>query len=127
MDRQEMKLREKLAGTGVSVTRHGDDIILNMPSNITFESGDSSLSSGFGPVLNGVTMVLDEFDKTVIESAGHTDSDGYPDYNQALSERRARAVASALVAKGINSNRVSASGFGERMPVASNSTESGKS
>ena len=63
----------------------------------------------------------------MIESAGHTDSDGEPGYNQELSERRAMAVASALVAKGINAKRVSAAGFGERMPISSNDTESGKS
>ena len=52
MDQQEAKLRQKLAGTGVSVTRHGDDITLNMPGNITFQTGSADLNADFFKVLD---------------------------------------------------------------------------
>ncbi len=86
MDRQEAKLRAELEGTGVSVTRMGDNITLNMPSNITFATNSSDLSPAFFDVLNSVSKVLNEFEKTVVEVAGHTDSTGTDAYNQALSE-----------------------------------------
>jgi outer membrane protein OmpA-like peptidoglycan-associated protein len=126
MDRQEMKLREKLAGTGVSVTRKGDDIILNMPSNITFASGKSELQTEFGKVLDGVGMVVKEFDQTVIEVAGHTDADGDDAMNQTLSEARASSVATGLLQRGVGEKRLIAIGFGETRPVAANSTAEGK-
>jgi outer membrane protein OmpA-like peptidoglycan-associated protein len=126
MDNQEMKLRQKLAGTGVSVTRQGDNLILNMPSNVTFDSGQSTLKAAFDPVLDGVSMVLKEYDKTVIEVAGHTDSDGENAMNQALSENRASAVASGLYRNGIGERRIVALGFGEGRPVASNASDGGK-
>jgi outer membrane protein OmpA-like peptidoglycan-associated protein len=74
MDNQEKKLREQLQGTGVSVTRVGDEIILNMPGNVTFQTDSSDLNPQFFSVLDSVALVLQEFDKTIIEVAGHTDS-----------------------------------------------------
>ena len=68
----------------------GDNITLNMPGNITFATNSADLNANFYEVLNSVSMVLDEFDQTVIEVAGHTDSTGADAYNQQLSERRAR-------------------------------------
>ena len=92
MDRQEAKLREQLAGTGVSVTRVGDNLILNMPGNITFATNSADIRSGFYGVLNSVNLVLKEFDKTIVEILGHTDSTGSLAYNQTLSEQRAQSV-----------------------------------
>ena len=74
MDVQEAKLRQRLEGTGVSVTRMGDNITLNMPSGITFALNSADLNAGFYSALDGVSLVLKEFEKTVIEVAGHTDS-----------------------------------------------------
>ena len=58
MDNQEAKLRQQLQNTGVSVTRVGDNIILNMPSNITFDTDQSDIKPGFYGVLNSVALVL---------------------------------------------------------------------
>lgn len=126
MDVQEAKLRQKLEGTGVSVTRMGDNITLNLPSSITFASNSSDLNAQFYSALDGVSMVLKEYDKTVIEVAGHTDSTGTDQYNQALSERRAQSVASYLSSHGVVSKRLITVGAGEAHPVASNDTEQGK-
>ncbi len=126
MDRQEAKLRAELQGSGVSVTRIGDNITLNMPGNITFATNSSDLSPQFFNVLTSVSKVMKEFDKTVVEVAGHTDSDGSDAYNQSLSERRARSVSSYLQSQGISGQRMITVGMGESMPVADNSTPEGK-
>ena len=127
MDIQEKKLRDQLEKTGVSVTRKGDDIILNMPSNITFASNSADLNSNFHDVLNSVSLVLKEYNKTLIEIAGHTDSRGAPDYNQSLSQRRADSVMDYLASKGVKAERMIPVGGGEKHPVASNETDPGRS
>ena len=126
MDVQEAKLRQRLEGTGVSVTRMGDNITLNMPSSITFALNSSDLNAQFYNALDGVSMVLKEYNKTVIEVAGHTDSSGSDQYNQALSERRAQAVSSYLSSHGVQAQRLMPVGAGETHPVASNDSEQGR-
>ncbi len=126
MDRQEAKLRAQLQGSGVSVTRDGDNIILNMPSSITFKTDSAELKADFYDVLASVSLVLKEFDKTLIDIAGHTDSTGSNQYNQTLSERRADSVGQYFIAQGIPSVRILAKGYGETMPVATNSTAQGR-
>jgi outer membrane protein OmpA-like peptidoglycan-associated protein len=111
----------------VSVTRMGDNITLNMPSNITFALNSSDLNAQFFNALDGVSMVLKEYDKTVVEVAGHTDSSGSDQYNQSLSERRAQAVAGYLSSHGVKTQRLITIGAGEGHPVASNDTEQGRS
>ena len=126
MDKQEAELRAELQGTGVSVTRIGDNITLNMPGNVTFATNSSDLSPAFFDVLTSVSKVLTEYDQTVVEVAGHTDSSGSDAYNQSLSERRAGSVAQFLQSQGINNQRLITVGLGESMPVADNSTATGK-
>ena len=126
MDRQEARLRAELAGTGVSVHRNGDNITLNMPGNITFATNSSDLSPQFFDVLTSVAKVMDEFDKTIVEVAGHTDSTGTDAYNQALSERRADSVAQYLRTREVNPQRLITIGLGESMPVADNGTDAGR-
>ena len=125
-DRQEAELRAELEGTGVSVTRIGDNITLNMPGNITFATDSSDLSPAFFDVLNSVGKVLTEFDQTVVEVAGHTDSTGSDAYNQGLSERRANSVATYLRSQGIMTDRLITIGMGESRPIADNSTSAGR-
>ncbi len=126
MDQQEAKLRAELEGTGVSVTRIGDNITLNMPGHVTFATNSSDLSPAFFDVLNSVSTVLTEFDQTIVEVAGHTDSDGSIQYNQGLSERRAQSVAQFFRTQEIMEQRLITVGQGESRPVADNSTASGK-
>jgi outer membrane protein OmpA-like peptidoglycan-associated protein len=126
MDHQEAKLRERLQGTGVSVTRDGDSIILNMPSNITFDTGRDEIKPDFYETLNSVAIVLAEFDRTRVAVEGHTDSDGSEAYNMALSERRAASVAHYLTAQDLNPRRFIVEPLGESAPVASNGTAIGK-
>ncbi|MFK7898168.1 MAG: OmpA family protein [Myxococcota bacterium] len=126
MDYQDAKLREFLAGTGVQVIREGDEITLSMPSNITFATDSDQLSDSFLEIMHSVTLVLNEYDKTIIEVMGHTDSTGADAYNLELSQRRARSVGNHLASKGVNSMRILTEGFGEAYPVADNATEVGR-
>ncbi len=126
MDRQEAKLRAELERTGVSVTRIGDNITLNMPGNVTFATDSAGLNAEFFDVLNSVSLVVNEFEQTVIEVAGHTDSTGSDAYNQSLSERRAGAVAGYLQTREVRSDRIITVGMGESRPIASNDTATGR-
>lgn len=125
-DRQEARLRAQLEGTGVSVTRIGDNITLNMPGNITFGTNSADLNAGFFAVLDSVGLVVAEFNQTVIEVAGHTDSTGTDEYNQRLSERRAASVSAYLISRQALPERIIQIGLGESWPVADNSTDAGR-
>lgn len=126
MDVQEAKLRQKMKGTGVSVTRSGDQIILNMPNNVTFDSNASQLKPAGANTLSGVAMVLKEYEDTRVHIIGHTDSSGSRELNMRLSEQRAESVGTALITMGVDASRLSMSGVGPDQPVASNSTAAGK-
>lgn len=126
MDKQEAELRAELEGTGVSVTRIGDNITLNMPGNVTFATNSSDLSPAFFDVLNSVGKVLGEYEQTVVEVAGHTDSRGSDAHNQGLSERRAASVSTYLKGQGVIPQRVITVGMGESWPVADNATSAGQ-
>ncbi|WLR92653.1 OmpA family protein [Shinella zoogloeoides] len=126
MDTQESELRAQLQGTGVSVTRMGDRIILNMPSNVTFATDQDQVIPPFYPTLDSVALVLRKFEKTLIDVDGHTDSVGNAGYNQDLSERRANSVANYLASRGVDPRRMSAMGYGLERPIASNASESGR-
>jgi len=126
MDKQEARLKQQMAGTGVDVVRQGDNITLDMPGNVTFALDSADLNAQFFPVLDKVAATLKEYDKTVIEVAGHTDSTGSDAYNQQLSERRANSVASYLGSHGVQTQRMVTIGAGEGHPVASNDTAEGR-
>ncbi len=126
MDVQEAKLRQKMKGTGVTVTRSGDQIILNMPNNVTFDSNASQLKPAGANTLSGVAMVLKEYEDTRVHIIGHTDSSGSRELNMRLSEQRAESVGTALITMGVDASRLNMSGVGPDQPVASNSTAAGK-
>ena len=126
MDREDAKLRAQLQGTGVSVTRVGNQIVLNMPGNVTFASNSSDISSDFYAVLDSVALVLVEFDQTYVDVVGHTDSTGGAELNQRLSEQRANSVAQYLVSRNVQSERILARGVGPSSPIATNDTVEGR-
>jgi outer membrane protein OmpA-like peptidoglycan-associated protein len=127
MDQQDAKLRAQLRGTGVSVTKVGNQITLNMPGNVTFATNSSDISADFYDVLNSVALVLNEFDQTYVDVIGHTDSTGSLEYNQQLSERRASSVARYLKSQKVVSERILTRGMGPNSPIASNDTTEGRS
>jgi len=126
MDNQNAELRNELQGTGVSVTKSGSDIILNMPGNITFKSASADLSGDFFAVLNSVAKVLKKYEKTTIKVVGHTDSTGDYKANVALSRARAETVGKYLISQGVKSGRIHNSGVGPDEPIANNSSAAGR-
>ncbi|MBZ0163912.1 MAG: OmpA family protein [Notoacmeibacter sp.] len=126
MDSQEAELRAQLQGTGVSVTRVGNDLILNMPSNITFATDQDAVQASFYPTLNSVSLVLKKYRSTLVDVYGHTDSTGDDRYNLNLSQRRATSVANYLASQGIDGRRFYVTGYGESQPIAPNSTPEGR-
>ncbi len=126
MDEQEKKLKQQTAGTGVEVVRDGDNLVLDMPSNVTFATDSSNIDPMFRSTLDKVASTLTQYEKTYIDVMGHTDSTGTDAYNQALSERRASSVAGYLESRGVQSARIATKGYGESQPKESNATEEGR-
>jgi outer membrane protein OmpA-like peptidoglycan-associated protein len=107
MDRQEADLRRQTVGTGVDVIRSGNDLILRMPSSITFPVGSYAIQPQFQSTLREVAQTLGG-------------------YNQTLSVNRAQAVANYLTSRGVVRERIGVRGYGESAPIASNDTEEGR-
>lgn len=126
MDQNENALRAQLQGTGVSVTRTGNQIILNMPSDITFATDQDTVKPQFYSVLNSVALVLKKYNQTIIDVFGHTDATGSDQHNFELSQRRALSVANYLAAQGVDSRRFAVTGFGKTRPIATNATAEGR-
>jgi outer membrane protein OmpA-like peptidoglycan-associated protein len=126
MDRQERDLRARTAGTDVQVTREGDNLVLNIPSGITFAYDSADVQPQFKRTLDQVAETLAQYNQTYIDVYGHTDSTGSDAYNQTLSERRATSVADYLAGRGVQPARIGTRGFGETQPIASNDTDPGR-
>ncbi|WP_109799091.1 MULTISPECIES: OmpA family protein [Novosphingobium] len=128
-DKQIKELREQTAGTGIDVTEtdDGQAILVNLPNGVTFDVDSSAIRPSFRDVLDRIAQSLVQYPNSLIDVYGHTDSTGSDAYNQALSERRARAVADYLISRGVGYSRIRSQGFGETQPIASNATEEGRS
>ena len=126
MDRQQRALDEELGDSGVTVSREGDNLRLNMPGSLTFASGSDAVQPRFDPVLRDIAAVLGQYDKTLVDVVGHTDSTGSASYNETLSKRRARSVAEALERGGVIDARVVTDGRGSSEPTATNATPTGR-
>ncbi len=126
MDKQERDLRARTAGTDVQVTREGDNLVLNIPSGITFAYDSADVQPQFKRTLDQVADTLAQYNQTYIDVYGHTDSTGSDAYNQTLSERRATSVADYLAGRGVQAARIGTRGFGESQPIASNDTDAGR-
>lgn len=126
MDRQQRALEAELSGTGVGVARQGDNLVLRMPSDVSFATNQSTIDTRFMPVLNDVANVLQQYDRSLVDIIGHTDSSGGDAINQPLSERRASSVASYLIERGVMRERLYVAGVSSRNPIADNGTPEGR-
>ncbi len=126
MDKEESELRNRLRSAGVSVRRQGNNIVLEMASDITFPVNGDQVNPQFYSTLAAIGEVLNEYDRTTIEVSGHTDSTGADNFNLDLSQRRANSVAYVLSQNGVMPQRMYVIGMGESRPVASNANASGR-
>jgi len=121
MDRQEQELRAAMAASdAASIQRTQDVLTATFKSDVFFDFDSSILKPGAYAEIGRVADVLNRYPQTTIRVEGHTDATGPETYNQQLSERRAQAVQSALVQRGVDSRRVYTVGFGESQPISSN-------
>lgn len=126
MDVQEAELRKELADTGIVFERQGDNIVMAMPGNVTFDVNKANIKPQFYPVLDRLSQVLKKRNQTLIEVAGHTDNTGGDAINLPLSRSRASSVANYLVNATILRSRVAELGLGSAHPIADNSTAEGR-
>jgi outer membrane protein OmpA-like peptidoglycan-associated protein len=124
MDAQEEKLA-RIPGTSVERVSE-DTLLVHFDSDILFAIDSAALTSTSRGTLGEVASVITEYPKTAVIIQGHTDSTGSEAHNQDLSERRAGAVQGFFVGRGVNQDRLAATGFGEGEPVASNETNDGR-
>jgi outer membrane protein OmpA-like peptidoglycan-associated protein len=124
MDRQQERLGHI---PGTRVERLGEDTLLvHFNSDVLFDSGSATLDPDGRSALEQVADVMNDYRKTAVVVQGHTDALGSEETNQYLSERRARAVENYLTNRGVDPRRMTAVGFGESAPVASNSSAYGR-
>ena len=121
MDRQEQALRDAMAESdAVNIQRTQDVLTATFKGDIFFDLNSSTLKPGAYSEIDRVSNVLNNYPQTTIRVEGHTDSTGPEDYNQRLSEKRAEAVKSALIQRGVDPRRIQAVGYGESQPISSN-------
>jgi outer membrane protein OmpA-like peptidoglycan-associated protein len=116
--------QEELAALQAKQTERG--MVLTLGSNLLFDTGSDVLKPGADDSLNRVAQFMQEHNGIDVRIEGHTDSVGTDSYNDALSERRAAAVAHALESRGVNDGRVRAVGRGKELPIATNETSAGR-
>jgi outer membrane protein OmpA-like peptidoglycan-associated protein len=124
MDKQAAEIAQKIPGA--TVERVGEGIQVTFESGLLYDFDSDRVRSEAGANLRNLAASLDQYPNTDLLIVGHTDSDGPGDYNDDLSSRRARAAADYLEARGVDRRRLRTSGRGEREPVASNDTETGR-
>ena len=124
MDKQAEEIENEIEG--VTVERVGEGIALKFDSGILFEFDSSTLQPEAKENIYKLANILKKYPDSNILIAGHTDSDGSEQYNQALSERRAKAVSDYTLIQGVASSRLSIIGLGENEPIATNNTVEGK-
>jgi len=110
---------------GAKVDARGCEIVITL-KGVNFETDSAKLTADSTAILDEAAAVLKQRPGAVVEVQGHTDSRGKDAYNQRLSERRARAVQDYLVGAGVSASVLSAKGYGEVEPVASNDTDEGR-
>lgn len=127
MERQKREMEQATRGTGIAVSQTADNqLMLNIPSDISFAVGRSDIQPNFAPVLDQFAMGLRNNPYSDVRIVGHTDSTGSDAVNNPLSVDRAASTRNYLVNRGVDGRRISIDGMGERYPIASNDTAEGR-
>jgi outer membrane protein OmpA-like peptidoglycan-associated protein len=117
MDGQEEDMRRAVANSGIGLQRQGDNIVLVMPSDVTFSKGSAQLDPAFTSVLDKVAQSLNLYPKTTIDIVGHASTEGDAQSNLDLSYRRAEAVRMYLQGRSVLPQRMATGGMGESQPI----------
>ncbi len=126
LDRQQRELEQGLSGSGATVVNTGNTLVVTLPEAITFDVGSSIVQPEYVDEIAFIARSLRDNPQSTVRVVGHTDNTGGAAYNQALSERRAAAVAVVLTGNGVEGWRVQTAGVGYSQPVASNDTPGGR-
>jgi outer membrane protein OmpA-like peptidoglycan-associated protein len=127
MEQQKQAMEQATRGTGVQVSQTQDNRLkLEIPSDISFDTGRSDIKSNFRPVLERFAGTLNENPATTVTIIGHTDNTGSDAINQPLSVDRAAHTRDYLAVRGVSPNRIAVDGRGEREPIASNDDPTGR-
>jgi outer membrane protein OmpA-like peptidoglycan-associated protein len=127
MQDQKAAMEQATRGTGVAVSQTADNRLkLDIPSDISFDTGRSAIKSNFAPILNQFATSLNQNTASTVTIIGHTDSTGSDAINNPLSVERANATRDYLVSRGVAGARIGTDGRGSREPVADNSTQAGR-
>ena len=127
MERQKREMEQATRGTGIAVSQTADNqLMLNIPSDISFAVGRSDIQPNFAPVLDQFAMGLRNNPYSDVRIVGHTDSTGSDAVNNPLSVDRAASTRNYLVNSGVDGRRIAIDGMGERYPIASNDTAEGR-
>jgi outer membrane protein OmpA-like peptidoglycan-associated protein len=127
MEEQKKKMEQATAGTGVAVTQTPDNQLkLNIPSDISFDTGKSDIKGNFAPVLDQFATGLRDNPAAEVKIIGHTDSQGADSVNDPLSVQRAASTRAYLSSKGVDAKRIAIDGRGEKEPIADNTSAEGR-
>jgi outer membrane protein OmpA-like peptidoglycan-associated protein len=127
MERQRQQMVQATQGTGIAVSQTADNQLkLDIPSDVSFDTGRSNIKSNFAPVLDQFAGGLRNNPNSTVRIIGHTDSTGSDAVNNPLSVERANSTRDYLVSRGVAPQRIGTEGMGSRMPIASNDTNDGR-
>ena len=127
MEKQKREMQQATQGTGIGVVQTQDNQLrLDIPSDISFETGRSDISRSFSPVLDRFANSLRENQNTDLRIVGHTDNTGSDAINNPLSMDRASSTRNYLTSRGVSGARIQVDGRGSYEPIASNNTSDGR-
>ena len=113
----EGELRRQTAGIGLDVLRIGNSIVIRIPAALTFDTASASLKPQFSATLLEIARTVKSRNRTYVDVLAHSDLSGSDKANQALSDRRAAAVATQLSSRGVAKARIASRGLGETSPL----------
>lgn len=111
------ELRRQTAGIGLDVLRVGNGLLIRIPAALTFDAGSATVKPQFDATLLEISRTVKARNQTYVDVLAHTDTTGSPQVNQALSDKRAAAVASYLTRHGVSKARIAYHGLGESAPL----------
>lgn len=123
MAQLDSELRQQTAGMGLDVLRVGNGIVIRIPAELTFAAGSSAVRPEFDATLLEIARTVRTRNLTYVDVFAHTDTSGTPQVNQALSDKRAAAVATYLAGHGVAKARIASKGLGESAPLYNPETD----